>query len=65
MSCQVHLSATIKGLMKNGGAVLVIREIQLNTYPVVWFCTCRLAAEFHVTTIAENQDEPFSIFRIS
>lgn len=63
VTCSVHLAATVKSLMENGGAVLVVREIQRNTDPVVWFCTCRLAAEFHLANVGRDTDEPFPMFR--
>jgi hypothetical protein len=64
MTCQVHLAATVKGLMTNGGALIAIRQIQNNTNPVVHFCTCRLAAEFHLVNVGRSDvDDPFPLFQ--
>lgn len=64
VTCSVHLAATIKGLMKGeGGAIIIIREIQRNTNPVIHYCTCRLPAEFHLDNVGKNEDDPFPIFR--
>lgn len=62
LTCQVHLAATVKGLMQDGGAVLVVREIPPNTR-VEHYCTCRLLAQFHVENVGQDKDEPFPLFR--
>lgn len=64
LTCRVHLAATVEGLMKDGGAVIVIREIQRNTHRVVHYCTCRIPAEFVLDNVGRpDVDDPFPLFR--
>lgn len=63
LTCQVHLAATVKSLMTNGGALITIRQIQNNTHPIRHFCTCRLAAEFHLNNVGRDADDPFPLFQ--
>lgn len=60
LTCRVHLAATVQNLMVDGGAVLLVREVPYNNKH---FCTCRLAAEFLVANVGQDEDTPFPLFQ--